>query len=295
MSPAVGRVFSAEEEPGGERWPSSATVFGRAGSRAAATSRIARLRVGDAVYSIVGVLPRGQEFPARTEVWVPRPPATEGRSAQNWSVVGRLRDGVSNEQAQQDSSAIARRLKQQYGDDMAMVDFAVSPVLDGVVGGVRPALLVALGAAGVLLLVACVNVANLLLARGLVRERESVVRLALGASPARLARGFLAESLLLSLAGAGLGVLLALVGVPALLAIAPACLPRTDNVGVDWRVLTFALAAAVLVAMLDRPRPCRCAPRRATCATRCPIASASKAPASPAAGCAARSSSRRSR
>ena len=250
VSPAVGRFFSADEENRGERL--AVVSYGFWESRLAGDRDLTdrTLRVGDAVYSIVGVLPRGYEFPAGTETWVPRPPATEGRSAQNWSVVGRLRDGVSNEQAQQDSSAIARRLKEQYGEDMRPLDFAVAPVLDGVVAGVRPALLVALGAAGVLLLVACVNVANLLLARGLVRDREAVVRLALGASRARLARGFLAESLLLSLAGAGLGILIALAGVPALLAVAPTLLPRMENVGVDWQVLAFALTVAVLVATL---------------------------------------------
>ncbi len=249
-SPALGRVFTAEEERAGERLAVVSHDFWE--SRLAGSRDLTDLtvRVADSVYSIVGVLPRGQEFPAGTEAWVPRPQATEGRSAQNWSVVGRLHDGVANEQARQDLSAIARRLKEQHGDDMAMVDAAVSPVLDGVVAGVRPALLVALGAAGVLLLVACVNVANLLLARGFARDRESVVRLALGASPARLARGFLAESLLLSLAGAGLGILIAFGGVPALLAVAPALLPRMENVGVDWQVLAFALAVAVLVATL---------------------------------------------
>ncbi len=143
-----------------------------------------------------------------------------------------------------------------------MADAAVRPVLDRLVADVRAALLVALGAAGVLLLVACVNVANLLLARGLVRDRESVVRLALGASPARLAQGFLAESLLLSLAGAGLGILIAFGGVPALLAIAPWSLPRTENVSVDLTVLAFALTAAVLVAVLIGLTPAVRAARR---------------------------------
>ena len=201
-SPAVGRVFSTDEEQRGERV--AVVSYGYWETRLAGNPNLSDrfVRVGDAVYSIVGVLPRGQEFPAGAELWVPRTPATESRSAQNYSVVGRLRDGVSSAQAQQDLSGIARRLKEQYGDDTSALDFAVRPVLDRMVRDVRPALLVALGAAGVLLLIACVNVANLLLARGLIRDREAMVRLALGASPARLARGFLAESLFLSLAGA---------------------------------------------------------------------------------------------
>ncbi len=250
VSPEIGRVFNAEEEQRGEKL--AVVSYGFWQTRLAGNRDLTdrTLRVGDAVYTVVGVLPRGHEFPAGTELWVPRPPAAEGRSAQNWSVAGRLLDGVSHAQAHQDASAIARRLKEEFGDEMRPLDFAVSPVLDGIVGGIRPALLVALGAAGVLLLVACVSVANLLLARGLGRERESVVRLALGASSARLARGFLAEALLLALAGAGLGVLLALAAVPALLAIAPTYVPRADNVGIDWRVLSFACGAAVVVAAL---------------------------------------------
>jgi predicted permease len=124
-----------------------------------------------------------------------------------------------------------------------------SPFLERIVGQVRPALLLLLGAAGVLLLVACVNAANLLLTRAIARDRESALKLALGARPARLARGFLAESLVLSLAGAALGVLLAVAGVPALLALEPARLPRTANIGVDWRVLAFALGVSVFVAL----------------------------------------------
>jgi putative ABC transport system permease protein len=250
VTPAIGRVFTAEEEQRGDEL--AVVSYGFWESRLAGDRNLTdrTLRVGDAVYSIVGVLPRGHAFPESTEVWVPRTPAVESRSAQNWSVVGRLRDGVTLAQAQQDTSAIARRLREQYGDDQSMVDVALRPVLDSVVGSVRSALLIALGAAGVLLLVACVNVANLLLARGLVRDRDTVVRLALGASPARLARGFLAESLLLSLAGAGLGILLALAGVPAVLAVTPTLLPRVADISVDWQVLGFALAAAVLVAVL---------------------------------------------
>jgi predicted permease len=195
-------------------------------------------------------MPRGYDFPAGSELWVPRAPVTENRAAHNWRVVGRLSDGVSQDQAQQDLSAIARRLKQQYGDDTAMEDAAIRPVLEQLVGDVRPALLVLLGAAGVLLLVACVNVANLLLARALSRDRESALRLALGARPAHLARSFLTESLVLALSGATLGVMLAIAGVPALLALEPGGLPRIDDIGTDWTVLGFALGTSVLSAVL---------------------------------------------
>jgi predicted permease len=194
-------------------------------------------------------MPQGFDFPIETELWVPRQPIDEARTAHNWRVVGRLRDGVSRAAAQEDLSTVARRLKQQYGDGADMVDADVRPVLDQLVGSVRPALSVLLGAAGVLLLVACVNVANLLLARALSREGESALRLALGARPARLVRVFLSESLVLSLAGGALGVLIALAGVPALLALEPGRLPRIQDIGVDSRVLVFSLTAAVLTAV----------------------------------------------
>jgi putative ABC transport system permease protein len=250
LAPAIGRVFTAEEEQRGDKL--AVVSYGFWESRLAGDRSLTdrTFQVGDSIYTVVGVWPPGHEFPDGTQVWVPRPPAVEGRSAQNWSVVARLRDGVTLAQAQQDVSAIARRLKEQYGDDQSMVDVALRPVLDSVVGDVRPALVITFGAAVVLLLVACVNVANLFLARGLTREREAVVRLALGASRARLARGFVAESLLLSVAGAALGILLTLAGVPALLAVAPTLLPRSENIGVDWQVVAFALASSLLVATL---------------------------------------------
>lgn len=247
VAPAVGRAFSTDEEQAGRLV--AVVSYGYWQSRLGGSGNLAgqSVRVGDQVYAVIGVMPRGYDFPAGTELWVPREPATESRTAQNWSVVGRLRDGVSHDQAQQELSSIAQRLKQQYGDDTSMTDAAVRPVLEQLVGNVRPALLVLLGAAGVLLLVACVNVANLLLARALSRDRESALRLALGARPARLARSFLAESLVLSLSGAALGVLIALAGVPAL---APGRLPRVQNVSVDWPVLAFTLTASVLAALM---------------------------------------------
>ena len=144
--------------------------------------------------------------------------AAQNRTARGYGVVGRLRDDVSVAAAQQDLSAIATRLKQLHGDGANMVDATVRPVMEQLAGSVRAALTVLLGASGALLLVACVNVANLMLARALARDRESALRLALGAGPGRVARRFMAESLVLTIAGAGLGLALAFGGVAALLA-----------------------------------------------------------------------------
>ena len=249
VPPVAGRVFSGDDERAGQRvavvsygyWQS------RLGGSTDFTDRV--IRVADQAYAIIGVMPRSYDFPLGNELWVPREPATESRTAHNWHVVGRLRNGVSRARAQQDLTGIARRLKQQYGDDTDMTDAAVRPVLEQLVGSVRPALLVLLGAAGVLLLVACVNVVNLLRARALSRDREVALRLALGARPGRLARRFLAESLMLSLAGGALGVLLAMAGVPVLLAFEPGRLPRAQDIGVDWQVLVFALGVSVMAAV----------------------------------------------
>lgn len=250
VTPGAGRTFSPDEERAGT--PVAVVSHSYWQSRLEGDEDLAdqSVRVGDQVYSVIGVMPRGYDFPVGTELWVPRAPATENRTAHNWRVVGRLSDNVSPDQAQQDLSTIAQRLKQQHGDDTAMEDAAVQPVLEQLVGNVRPALLVLLGASGVLLLVACVNVANLLLARALSRDRESALRLALGARPVRLARSFVAESLVLALAGAALGVMVAIVGVPALLALEPGGLPRIGDIGMNWTVLAFSLCVSVSSAVL---------------------------------------------
>ncbi|HEX5420074.1 MAG TPA: ABC transporter permease, partial [Gammaproteobacteria bacterium] len=250
VKPAAGRLFSADEQREGSLV--AVVGYGYWQSRLAGTASFAdrTIRVGGQVYTVIGAMPRGFDFPEDTELWVPRTPATEDRTAHSWRVVGRLRDGLSYAAAQQDLNTIARRLKQQYGDHSNTTGAAARPVLEQLVGNIRPALLILFGAAGVLLLVACVNVANLLLARALARDRESALRLALGARPTRLMRSFLAESLVLSLAGAALGLMVALAGVPALLALYPGRLPRAGNIGMDWPVLAFSLGISVLAALM---------------------------------------------
>jgi predicted permease len=264
VAPAMGRVFNDDEERSGQQVAVVSHGYWRNRLNDNGNFADQMVRVGDRDYPVIGVMPSGYDFPVGTELWVPREPATEGRTAHNWSVVGRLRDGVSPDRAQQDLSAIAQRIKEQYGDDTDMTDAAARPLLEQLVGNVRPALLVLLGAACILLLVACVNVANLLLARAFSRDRESALRLALGARPARLARAFLAESLLLSLFGAALGVFIAVAGVPALINLGPDLLPRVENIDVDWPVLGFTLGISVLVALTIGIVPAIRAARRDT-------------------------------
>src|SRR5690625_2026718 len=208
------------------------------------------LRFQDIVFTIVGVMPPTFDFPAETDLWVPRELMGRypSRTAHNWKVVGRLRDGITLPQARQDVSVIARRLKAEHGSDTWMEDAVVVGLRDQIVGRIRPALLVLLGASALLLLIACANVTNLLLARAAARQRELALRLVLGSSRWRVVSQFLSKALVLSLAGGTLGVLLATWGVQLLLAFEPGTLPRAAEIGVSPSVLGFALGISVLVA-----------------------------------------------
>jgi putative ABC transport system permease protein len=212
-----------------------------------------RRKIDGAVYSVIGVLPAGFRFPSDVDLWLPADLEGENpsRTSHNYSSVGRLRDGVTVEQANREISAIARRIHDTSSEqgDYLLKDGAVVPLQESITGNARSPLLVLLGAVGFLLLVACANVANLLLAQASVRERELAVRSALGAARGRLVRQFLTEALLLSLVGGGLGVLGAFWGVAGLIALAPKNLPRLDSVSISIPVLVFALLLSTAVAV----------------------------------------------
>lgn len=211
------------------------------------------LKIDNEVFSVVGVMPEGFEFPHEAGLWFPADLDGENpsRTSHNYSAVGRLRDGVTVEQANADISAIARRIHDAAPDksEYLLKDAAVVTLQESLTGKARFALLVLLGAVGFLLLVACANVANLMLAQASVRERELAIRAALGAGRGRLVQQFLTETLFLSMVGGGLGVLGAYFGVVALLAMAPQDLPRLDSVSINVPVMLFALALSVLVAV----------------------------------------------
>jgi putative ABC transport system permease protein len=203
-------------------------------------------------FAVVGVMPQGFAFPEGAEVWIPKEafPANTSRTAHNWNVVARLGATVSLEQARTDLSNVTQQLKQENGDKMDAVNVAIIPLQEYQVKSVRSSLLILFGAVGFLLLIACANVGNLLLAQATSRQKELAVRAALGASRFRLLRQFITESLVLTLVSAAFGVMLSFWGVDILLALNKDNLPRTAEIGVNLRVLGFTLLLSLLTAFI---------------------------------------------
>jgi putative ABC transport system permease protein len=254
VEPIAGRDFTASDDQKGAA-PVALVSYGYWTQYLGSPQDLSQshLNINNAVYSVIGVLPAGFRFPDDVEVWLAADREGENlsRTAHNYSGVGRLKDGVSVEQARGDISTIARRIYQSSNEknDYLLRDGRVVPLQNSITGGVRSPLLILLGTVGFLLLVACANVANLLLAQAAARERELSIRIALGAARGRLVRQFLTEAFLLSLIGGVLGVLAAQWGVAGLLALAPETLPRLDSVSVSVPVLLFACLLSTAVAV----------------------------------------------
>lgn len=263
VRPMLGRGFVPEEHDQGlaedDAAPSAAMVV-------VISHRLWRSRFGGdpgivgstieldgAQRTIVGVLPPTLDYPQPVDVWAPkifRPYELEERTGGYMEAVARLAPGIPLEAAQRDMDRIAAELAAEYPTTNASFGVTLVPLEDHLLGGVRPALWVLLGAVVLVLLIACANVASLLLARRTERERELAVRSAIGAGRSRLLRQLLTENIVLALAGGVLGLLLAAGAVQALVAVSPPGLPRVDTVAIDTRVLLFALAVTLGTAVL---------------------------------------------
>jgi putative ABC transport system permease protein len=202
--------------------------------------------------TIVGVMPAGFDFPAQAELWVPYPidPAAERRDNRFVNVIARLKSGVPIAQAQATMDTINQRLAQSHVDTNSGWSVRVINLQERLVGAMRKSLLVLLGAVAFVLLIACANVANLLLARATGRQKEIALRAALGASRWRIIRQLLTESLLLSVIGGGIGLMLSVWLTKLLVSISPANTPRFDEIRPDARVVAFTLGITVVTGII---------------------------------------------
>ena len=200
--------------------------------------------------NVVGIMPAGFTYPGDCDVWTPLPlePSKEARENRFVSVVTRLKPGVSLVQAQTEMDTINQRLAQNYVDTNSGWSVRLTELRESLVGELRTSLLILLGAVAFVLLIACANVANLLLARAAYRQKEIAVRTALGASRLRVVRQLLTESVLLSVVSGLLGLALSLWFIKLLLAITPPNTPRLSEIGIDWRVFAFTFAVTILPA-----------------------------------------------
>lgn len=271
IRPLVGRTFTEDEDrPGAPRVAIVSEALWAERCRRARVLEGCAIRINDVAHAVVGVLPSTADFGTlqilgaaaygrgfadrggrvRVDLWLPlrMSAATTSRDNHPIIVVGRLRDDATGAQAQQELAAIASDLERTFPSNRARGAY-VEPLAQVVFGGVRPALAVLLGAVALVLLTTCANVASLLLARGVSRTREVMVRAALGAGRGRLARQFLVEGLVLTMAGAALGLAIAVAGLNALVGLAPAGIPRIGSVAISLPVLGMTLSVATLAAL----------------------------------------------
>jgi putative ABC transport system permease protein len=254
VAPLMGRTFRSDEDQPGSP-PLAILSHGlwvrRFGGETDLVGRT--INLDGAERTVVGVMPPGFDFPDDAELWTELNPTERTRNARGalwlWTV-GRLAPDASLEQARTDLNGVITRVAEQFDINPDEYGITVNPLHDQLVGDVRTALWVLLGAVGLVLLIACVNVANLILAKASARESEMAVRAALGAGRGRIIRQLLTESIILALVGAPLGVLMAVVGLNVLTSMAPPDLPRLDEVRMDGQILAFTAALTILSAFI---------------------------------------------
>ena len=255
VQPALGRTFLLENETTG-RDQVAVLSFGlwqkRFGGDAGIINQ--RITLDEKAYEVIGVMPRDFEFPTAAELWLPLnfdgSPGMKQRRAHFLRPIGRLKSGVTLAQAQADTDTIARQLEAAYPDTNKGWNLRLVSLREQIVGNIRSTLFILLGAVGFVLLIACANVANLLMAHAASRRKEIALRTALGAGRLRIARQLITESVMLALFGGALGTLLAIWGVQGLVALSGPNIPATAQVRIDFTVLLFTLATSVLTGLL---------------------------------------------